>query len=257
MPVRKAARAWRTASTNYASACPAARPSPIGSTATRRAALCSGRHRKALAKLGLLFKQGKISKTYWALVAGGPAAEEGEIDAAMAKLDVERGWWMKVDPSGQPAQTLWKVRGRGTFEGVAVSWLELNPLTGRTHQLRVHCAHMGWPILGDPVYGDRSAARHSLAVVGAIRSCAALRRARADRSRRAGAGAYGGGVAVLRHRRQFDSPRGMHLTLPSPRHGATGAVACFSGLRSGKRWPRSRLGDPASLCRHLHGGRWR
>jgi tRNA pseudouridine32 synthase/23S rRNA pseudouridine746 synthase len=118
--------------------------------------LVLGRHRKALAKLGLLFKQGKISKTYWALVVGGPTVGEGEIDAAMAKLDVERGWWMKVDPAGQPAQTLWKVRGRGTLEGAAVSWLELNPLTGRTHQLRVHCAHMGWPILGDPVYGDRS-----------------------------------------------------------------------------------------------------
>ncbi len=118
--------------------------------------LVLGRHRKALAKLGLLFKQGKISKTYWALVAGGPIEEEGEIDAAMAKLDVERGWWMKVDPAGQPAQTLWKVRGRGVLNGASVSWLELNPLTGRTHQLRVHCAHRGWPILGDAVYGDRS-----------------------------------------------------------------------------------------------------
>ena len=118
--------------------------------------LVLGRHRKALAKLGQLFKQGKIDKTYWALVAGGPAEDEGLIDAPMAKLDVERGWWMKVDPSGQPAQTTWKVLGRGLLEGKPVAWMALSPLTGRTHQLRVHSAHMRWPIVGDPIYGDRS-----------------------------------------------------------------------------------------------------
>jgi len=118
--------------------------------------LVLGRHRKALAKLGQLFKQGKIDKTYWALVAGGPAQDEGVIDAPMAKLDVERGWWMKVDPAGQPAQTTWTVLGRGLLEGKPIAWMALSPLTGRTHQLRVHSAHGGWPIVGDPIYGDRS-----------------------------------------------------------------------------------------------------
>ena len=116
--------------------------------------LVLGRHRKALEKLALLFKQGKISKTYWALVEGVPAAPEGEIDLPLGRLDSTRGWWMKVDPLGQPSRTRWRVRGQGQrADGRAVSWLELEPLTGRTHQLRVHCAAMGWPIVNDPIYG--------------------------------------------------------------------------------------------------------
>ena len=56
---------------------------------------------------------------------------------------------MKPDPNGQPAVTTWKVMGRGD----GLTWLALEPLTGRTHQLRVHCAEMGWPIVGDNIYG--------------------------------------------------------------------------------------------------------
>jgi tRNA pseudouridine32 synthase / 23S rRNA pseudouridine746 synthase len=108
-----------------------------------------GRHRKALALLGKLFKQGKIGKTYWAVVEGGPDADEGRIDIALSKLDENRGWWMKPDPAGKPSSTVWKVMGR--TEGK--TWLALEPLTGRTHQLRVHCAEMGFPILGDNIYG--------------------------------------------------------------------------------------------------------
>src|SRR5450830_694121 len=111
--------------------------------------LVLGRHRKALALLGKLFKQGKIGKTYWAAVEGMPAAEEGRIDIPLGKLDEQRGWWMKPDPHGQPAVTTWKVMGRGP----GLTWLALEPLTGRTHQLRVHCAEMGWPLLGDNIYG--------------------------------------------------------------------------------------------------------
>ena len=111
--------------------------------------LVLGRHRKALALLGKLFKQGKIGKTYWAVVEGSPQGDEGRIEIALCKLDEDRGWWMKPDPNGQPASTTWKVMGRG--DGLA--WLALEPLTGRTHQLRVHCAEMGWPILGDNIYG--------------------------------------------------------------------------------------------------------
>ena len=115
--------------------------------------LVLGRHRKALAELGRLFKSGRIGKTYWAVVEGGPADEEGRIDMPLGRKDATRGWWMKHDPHGQPATTSWKALGRG--EGL--TWLALEPLTGRTHQLRVHCAEMGWPIVGDSVYG--SAAR--------------------------------------------------------------------------------------------------
>ena len=107
-----------------------------------------GRHRKALEKLGLLFKQGKIGKTYWAVVEGEPD-DEGSIDLPLGRQDASRGWWMKVDPQGVPARTLWRVLGRDERRAV----LALEPLTGRTHQLRVHCAAMGWPIMGDPIYG--------------------------------------------------------------------------------------------------------
>ncbi|HLJ69757.1 MAG TPA: RNA pseudouridine synthase [Roseiarcus sp.] len=119
--------------------------------------LVLGRHRKALEKLGLLFKQGKIAKTYWAVVEGGPDAPEGLIDLPLGRLDKSRGWWMKVDPAGAPAETRWRLLGRGEWRGRRIVWLALSPLTGRTHQLRVHCAAKGWPILGDAVYG--SAAR--------------------------------------------------------------------------------------------------
>jgi tRNA pseudouridine32 synthase/23S rRNA pseudouridine746 synthase len=150
--------------------------------------LVLGRHRKALAQLGKLFKNGAIDKTYWAVVEGFPDADEGQIELPLGRLDETRGWWMKHDPNGQPSVTRWKVMGRyspppcGEGSGVGVersapsvdashdlptphptlphktggkiAWLALEPLTGRTHQLRVHCAEMGWPILGDPIYGN-------------------------------------------------------------------------------------------------------
>lgn len=117
--------------------------------------LVLGRHRKALEKLGLLFKQGRISKTYWAIVEGDPATDEGLVDLPLGRRDPDRGWWMKVDPAGLPSQTRWQVLGRGRDPATSlpIAWLGLEPLTGRTHQLRVHCAAQGWPILGDAVYG--------------------------------------------------------------------------------------------------------
>jgi tRNA pseudouridine32 synthase/23S rRNA pseudouridine746 synthase len=115
--------------------------------------LVLGRHRKALAHLGLLFKHGKIGKTYWAVVEGGPQADEGTIDLALGRLDETRGWWMKPDPKGLPSVTTWKVLGRGGAPTAELTWLALTPVTGRTHQLRVHSAAMGWPIVGDTIYG--------------------------------------------------------------------------------------------------------
>ncbi|HYA80172.1 MAG TPA: RNA pseudouridine synthase [Methylocystis sp.] len=112
--------------------------------------LVLGRHRKALERLGKLFKNGRVEKTYWAVVEGAPDADEGRIELALSRLDAERGWWMRVDPLGLPAVTDWRVLGRSA----GLSLLELKPRSGRTHQLRVHCQAMGWPILGDPVYGN-------------------------------------------------------------------------------------------------------
>ena len=110
-----------------------------------------GRHRKALDRLGKLFKSGRIAKTYWAVVEGAPAGEAGEIDLALGRLDASRGWWMRPDPLGLPSRTSWRVLGRSP-DG-ARAFVEFTPHTGRTHQIRVHAQAMGWPLLGDPVYG--------------------------------------------------------------------------------------------------------
>jgi tRNA pseudouridine32 synthase / 23S rRNA pseudouridine746 synthase len=203
--------------------------------------LVLGRHRKALAHLGLLFKHGKVGKAYWAVVEGGPDADEGTVELSLGRLDQTRGWWMKPDPNGLPSLTTWKVLGRSSpwpepgtafcradlgsglaggpaggdslcaymaspalsspdlsnppqqarqarvrqaqgsgrpHPGMALAvarssfgggrsdagarspdgerkltWLALTPVTGRTHQLRVHCAASGWPIVGDNIYG--------------------------------------------------------------------------------------------------------
>ncbi|MGI6247362.1 MAG: RluA family pseudouridine synthase [Pseudochelatococcus sp.] len=112
--------------------------------------LVLGRHRKALERLGKLFAGSAAHKTYWAIVEGGPQADAGEIDLPLGRRDPDRGWWMKVDPQGQPALTRWRVLGRAQGR----TWLALEPVTGRTHQLRVHCAASGFPILGDAVYGN-------------------------------------------------------------------------------------------------------
>lgn len=117
--------------------------------------LVLGRHRKALDRLGRMFKNGTIDKTYLAVIEGRPASDAGEIDLPLAKRDPDRGWWMKVDPDGLPSLTRWRVLGETADSNAArQSLVELTPVTGRTHQLRVHCAAMGWPIVGDAVYGS-------------------------------------------------------------------------------------------------------
>jgi tRNA pseudouridine32 synthase/23S rRNA pseudouridine746 synthase len=191
--------------------------------------LVLGRHRKALATLGRLFKTGAIGKCYWAVVEGGPAEDEGTIDLPLGRRDESRGWWMKPDPNGQSAVTKWKVMGRSeraaensggaapqrslppcTGRGVTadaefaasplpmpppppgrsrpsstgyggreparrvesesgpssaetlnqhLTWLALEPVTGRTHQLRVHCAARGFPVVGDTIYGTQASSR--------------------------------------------------------------------------------------------------
>lgn len=111
--------------------------------------LVLGRHRRALARLATLFKRGLVEKTYLAVVEGEPSAEAGEIALPLGPRDPGRGWWMKVDEKGQPALTRFRVLARG--EGRTL--LALEPVTGRTHQLRVHCAASGHPIMGDAIYG--------------------------------------------------------------------------------------------------------
>uniref|UniRef100_UPI000E747630 RluA family pseudouridine synthase n=1 Tax=Teichococcus vastitatis TaxID=2307076 RepID=UPI000E747630 len=112
--------------------------------------LVLGRTRPALAGLGAAFAQGRARKTYWAVVTGAPATQSGRIDLPLRKVSsAAAGWRIEAHADGQPALTRWRVKGRGA----GLTWLELRPETGRTHQLRVHCAAQGWPILGDPFYG--------------------------------------------------------------------------------------------------------
>jgi 23S rRNA pseudouridine1911/1915/1917 synthase len=98
-----------------------------------------------------LFTRRRVTKTYLALVEGQPQGEAGEVEAPLAQdPDGDTILHMRVDPAGQAARTRWRVRER--FAGHA--WMELSPLTGRTHQLRVHMAHLGHPIVCDHLYGS-------------------------------------------------------------------------------------------------------
>ena len=111
--------------------------------------LVLGRHHRALRQLGRLFAAGRVDKTYWAVVEGAPPEAQGRIDLPLGRRNRQRGWWMKVDPEGLRSTTEYRVLGRADH----LTWLELYPLTGRTHQLRVHLAALGCPVRGDPIYG--------------------------------------------------------------------------------------------------------
>ena len=111
--------------------------------------LVLGRHPKALRRLGRLFAEGRVEKVYWAVVSGMPAEPAGRIETGLRKETRGSGWRVVIDPAGQRAVTDYRVVG--TADGW--SWLEMRPRTGRTHQIRVHCAALGCPVVGDPVYG--------------------------------------------------------------------------------------------------------
>lgn len=113
--------------------------------------LVLGRTPWGLKRLGKLFAEGGVAKTYWAVVDGAPPEETGVIDLPLLKLIIPGASWNIVThPDGQPAVTEYQVRGR---DQSGRTWMELRPRTGRTHQLRVHCAAIGCPITGEPYYG--------------------------------------------------------------------------------------------------------
>ena len=111
--------------------------------------LVLGRHPKALRKLGRIFSGRDTEKTYWAVVQGAPPSEEGVFDWPLLKINNRSGWTVKVSDKGQTAITRYRVLGRSSD----TTWLELKPETGRTHQIRVHCAQAGCPVIGDRLYG--------------------------------------------------------------------------------------------------------
>ncbi|MHC4820204.1 MAG: RluA family pseudouridine synthase [Planctomycetota bacterium] len=99
-------------------------------------------------------RERRVGKTYWALVVGVPNPPEGSLDAPLRRDEFPRGEKPVTRVGGSQAVeavTTYRVLGRG--EGYAL--VQARPLTGRTHQIRVHFAHGGHPILGDATYGDR------------------------------------------------------------------------------------------------------
>lgn len=122
--------------------------------------LALGRTKPALAELGRIFAAGTAGKVYWAVLAGRPEATEGMIEAPLRKVSSPAtGWRMEVHAAGLPARTAWRVLGVSD----RLTWMEFRPSTGRTHQLRVHAAHIGCAILGDPVYGRKDRGLHLMA----------------------------------------------------------------------------------------------
>jgi 23S rRNA pseudouridine955/2504/2580 synthase len=110
---------------------------------------------RAAAQLSEAFRHKSARKIYWALVAGVPRLARGRIDLALAKEGGPAGERVAADDDGKRAITLYAIMDK---VGDKAAWLALLPLTGRTHQLRVHCAEaLGTPIVGDHKYGgDRA-----------------------------------------------------------------------------------------------------
>ncbi|MBI2235790.1 MAG: RluA family pseudouridine synthase [Magnetospirillum sp.] len=117
--------------------------------------LVLGRTPTAAAKLAAAFKGRAAQKLYWALVVGVPKISQGLIDAPLAKLPGRAGEKVTVDEdAGKRAVTLYRVVDSALRHA---AWLELQPRTGRTHQLRAHCLLLETPILGDGKYGGKDA----------------------------------------------------------------------------------------------------
>lgn len=117
--------------------------------------IIAAKTKPAAARLSEAFAGRDVEKTYLAVVAGGPDADSGVINAPIARVETDRGSQMVAGyKDGKRAVTGWRVVQRR--DGGAL--LEVTPETGRMHQIRLHLAHMGWPILGDKIYGEKTSA---------------------------------------------------------------------------------------------------
>jgi 23S rRNA pseudouridine955/2504/2580 synthase len=117
--------------------------------------LLLARSASAAAKLAQALRARDAHKLYWALVVGVPQQRQGKIVLALSKLPGAAGERMVADEEdGKNAVTLYRTIDTA---GRRAAWLAMAPLTGRTHQLRVHCAAIGTPIVGDGKYGGQEA----------------------------------------------------------------------------------------------------
>lgn len=117
--------------------------------------LILARSAAAAARLGAAFRGKSVRKIYWAAVVGAPKPRQGRIDQSLSKLPGPRGERMAPDDeNGERAITHYRTVAHA---GERFAWLALEPVTGRTHQLRVHCLSLGTPILGDGKYGGAAA----------------------------------------------------------------------------------------------------
>ncbi len=119
------------------------------------------------AKLAAAFRSRAVEKTYWAVVVGRPVPVEGRIEHELVRVDGFRGERAAV-AGPYDTETAHAITDYRTLDhaGRKLAWLELRPLTGRTHQLRVGCAALGAPILGDLPYGTEREGRNTALVEG-------------------------------------------------------------------------------------------
>lgn len=113
--------------------------------------IITAKNRKAQEYLSAQFRKRRVEKVYYAVVKGRTPRQEGLIDKALVRDRQHRKRFTVSDEGGKNAETLYRLQ----HEQNGYSLLTLHPKTGRTHQLRVHCAHLGTPILGDPVYSRK------------------------------------------------------------------------------------------------------
>lgn len=115
--------------------------------------LVIAKHAAAQTRLSAAFAERKTSKTYLALVRGIPDFREKRVETLIGRHPVNRQKMAVVRQNGKEAISIFRPVRSGRLGNLPVTLMEVTILTGRTHQIRVHCAHLGFPVLGDEVYG--------------------------------------------------------------------------------------------------------
>ena len=115
--------------------------------------LLVAKSRAAHAGLARALQRREVRKSYLAFCLGRPQASRGRVDLAIARDTADPKRRVAGAADGRPSVTDWELLGDGAIDGVAVALVCCRPLTGRTHQIRVHMAAAGLPLLGDPLYG--------------------------------------------------------------------------------------------------------